>query len=224
MNREDRDRLLAELLEAPGKRAEILRAAQIDDHDQVDIASLAEIADLLWAAAHGAPPLEEDPVAAMLGLVPDPQYTLDPKALTRARKQAGLAVSQVAERLRARGWSVPPGDVFRWETRSASDVPPALVQALAEVIGTQVDRLIAVARTNSITDDLRQHPVFQQLAERWARARQLPIPVAAAELIRRAAATVHRGDRPDEEQMLGSIAALVAAVEQEGTSERDEPG
>jgi hypothetical protein len=40
----------------------------MDEQETWD-AELVEIADLLWEMAHGAPPLEQDLVAVMLGLV-----------------------------------------------------------------------------------------------------------------------------------------------------------
>jgi hypothetical protein len=145
MNEHDRDRLLAELIERPQERKSILQGAELDERDRDDIAALVETADLLWLSARGAPPLEDDPVAAMLRLVPDRECMLDSGALSRARKRAGLTVSDVAERLRTRGWEFQQGDVFRWETRSTPDVPPAVVQAIADIIGTQAENLIGLA-------------------------------------------------------------------------------
>lgn len=73
---------------------------------------LLDIADLLWEAAHGAPPLEQDPVAAMLGLVPDSAHSLNNTALKQAMQRAGLKTSDLAERLSKRGWDVANRDVF----------------------------------------------------------------------------------------------------------------
>jgi transcriptional regulator with XRE-family HTH domain len=216
MNEDSRDRLLAELIEAPSQRAEIMQNTDMAERDRIEAASLAETADLLWEVAHGAPPLEDDPVAAMLGLVVDPQCVLDSKALARARKRAGLTVSQVAEQLRTRGWKIQHSDVFRWETRSAFDVAPALIQAVADIVGTPVESLVADPRADTGSDRfgaVRRDPVFQQLVRRWARARHVSLTVAAAALETRMVAAVHRGDSPDEEQMLRSLDALVSAIE-----------
>ncbi|MFI7519555.1 hypothetical protein [Micromonospora globbae] len=217
MNQNERDELMAKLIEAaPRERSEVLQNADLDESEKWEAVSLAEAADLLWEAAHGAPPLDRDPVAAMLGLVADPDCALDPTLLARARKRAGLKVSQIAERLRARGWDVHQGDVFRWETRSATDVVPALVQAIADVLETSVESLIATPRPAAGQDvfaAVRRSPLFQQLVQRWARARRVSHAVAAAALETRMVATVHRGDRPDEKQLLRSLDALVSAVE-----------
>lgn len=216
MNEESRDRLLAELIEAPSQRAGTMQNADMVERDRSEVVSLVETADLLWEAARGAPPLADDPVAAMLGLVVDPQCVLDSKALARARKRAGLTVSQVAEQLGARGWDVRHSDVFRWETRSASDVAPALVQAVADIVGAPVENLVAASKADAGSDRfaaVRRSPVFQQLVHRWARARRVSWAVAAAALETRMVATVHRGDTPDEEQLLRSLDALVSAIE-----------
>jgi transcriptional regulator with XRE-family HTH domain len=217
MNEDDRDRLLAELIEKPEERKSILQGAELDERDRDDIAALVDTADLLWLSARGAPPLEDDPVAAMLGLVPDRECRLDSKALARARRRAGLTVSDVAERLRARGWEFQQGDVFRWETRSAPDVPPAVVQAIADIVGTPAENLIAASHSVSSRDHLaevRRHPLFEQLVDRWVRVQRISRAVAIAELEGRMVATVHRGERPDTEQLLRSLDALVTSVEQ----------
>lgn len=52
-----------------------------------------------------------------------------------------MTVSEVAERLRERGWGFSKSDVFRWENRGAADVPPAVIQAIAETLGAQVQDL-----------------------------------------------------------------------------------
>jgi transcriptional regulator with XRE-family HTH domain len=214
MNDETRNRLLSELIEQPPNRESVLRDA--DAADQVELTALAQTADLLWLANRGAPALADDPVAAMLGLIPDSACVLAPAALTQARKRAGLTVSQLAERLAARGWKVKTGDVFRWETRSADEVAPALVQAVAEVLGVSVDaiRKLSAAAGGAELAAIRQHPTFQGLVARWAKVRSVPAAVAAAALESRLLATVHRGDQPDTEQMLASLSALVSSVEQ----------
>jgi len=223
MNEDDRDRLLAELIEKPKERKRVLQDAELDDRDRDDVAALADTADLLWLSAHGAPALEDDPVAAMLGLVPNRECSLDSKALSQARKRAGLTVSEVAERLRERGWEFQKSDVFRWETRSATDVAPAVVQAIAGILSTLVDNLITAPSSTWSQDylaDVRRHPLFERLVDRWARVQRVSRAVAAAALESRMAATVHRGEHPDTEQLLRSLDALVTSVEQTTRNER----
>jgi hypothetical protein len=102
MTKDERAEVLANLLEARAGRVTGKDQPMLSAEDRADVESLIEVADLLWAAGHGAPPLESDPVAAMLGLIPDPQCALDPKALARARKNARLKPSELVNRL------VPP--------------------------------------------------------------------------------------------------------------------
>lgn len=216
MNDDERDRLLAELIEQPQERERIARDAQLSDRDRNELAGLIDTADALWLSAQGAPALEDDPVAAMLGLVPDGECRLDSAALSRVRKRARLNVSDVAARLRQRGWEFDKSDIFRWETRSATDVPPAVVQAIADILGTPVDNLISAPAPAYVPDHLaaaRRHPRFEQLVDRWAQARRVSRAVAGATLESRMLATVHRGEHPDTEQLLRSLDALVASVE-----------
>lgn len=215
MNENERDQLLAELIEQPKERERLLRDARLSEQDRHEIAGLVDVAEDLWLSAQGAPALEDDPVAAMLGLVPDERCKLDPGALSRARKRAQLKVSDVATRLRERGWEFDKGDVFRWETRTATDVPPAVVQAIADILSTPVENLIsaAVFPESDYREAVRTHPLFEQLVDRWVHARRVSRAVAAAALESRVLATVHRGEQPDAEQLLQSLDALVASVE-----------
>lgn len=218
MNDDERDRLIAELLERPQERELILHDAELSDQERVELDGIIEMADALWLAAQGAPALDDDPIAAMLGLVPDGGCCLDSAALSRARKRAGLRVSDVADRLDERGWQYDKSDVFRWETRTAADVPPAVVQAIADILGARVDDLISAPVTTSSLPDrvgaVLSHPLFEQLVTRWSHALRVSRAVAAATLESRMLATVHRGEEPDTEQLLRSLDALVASVEQ----------
>ena len=178
-------------------------------------ASLKNVADLLWEATHGAPPLREDPVAAMLGLLPDPAYALDPAKLKQARKVARLQTSDLVARLTSRGWSVNKTDLFRWENQSAADVAPALIKALAEETGTNSDLLVTKQpkqMPSAITAVLKS-PAFVGLIERWARLQDVTQSLARSELESRMLTTVYRGDNADSDQMLQSLEALVAASE-----------
>lgn len=219
MNDDERDKLVEELLDRRQDRALILRGSELHDRERAEITDLIETADALWLAAQGAPELADDPVAAMLGLLPDSQCRLDSAALSRARRRARLSVSDVAERLHERGWQFDKSDVFRWETRTAADVAPAIVQAIADIVQAPVDGLISTTGSASLPDDVgavRTDPRFEQLVARWAHARHVSPAVAAATLESRMLATVHRGEHPNAEQLLRSLDALVASVEQAG--------
>lgn len=205
-------------------------ARLVDDHvagikrsrDDVDPALAAEatelldVADLLWEAAHGAPPLEQDPVAAMLGLVPDSSRSLKESALKQAIQAAGLKPSTLAQKLSDRGWEVATRDVFNWQTRGDTSVSPALIQAIAEVTGTAADQLTVdrgEAPGHQALQSVTSSTAFKALAERWARLRGTTMSLAASALEARLAASVFRGNQPTEDQMLASLEELITALE-----------
>lgn len=213
MTEEERERVLQDLLESLSHQD----ISASPESNRVDIASLMEVADLLWEAGHGAPPLEADPVAAMLGLIPDPHVGLDSRAMSRARKNAKLKTSDVAERLRTRGWDIAVRDVFLWENQPLSHVPPALIRAIAEVIGVPPEQLTVDGGSSAgsqVFASTIQSARFESLVRRWARLQGVSHALASSALKSRMLATVHRGDRPDEEQMLRSLDALVATMEE----------
>ncbi|MFL6137376.1 MAG: hypothetical protein ACJ74O_06190 [Frankiaceae bacterium] len=216
MTPEERNALLAELLEARDDHTTGPELSALSDDDRDDILSLLAVADLLSEVAQGAPPLEADPVAAMLGLIPDGDYALDPQALKRARQAARLTVGALAEHLTRRGWLVHTRDVFNWENRSTAEVAPAMIRAIAEELGCPVDRLVSpqgasthVGSVLAAIESLR----FRELAERWAKAQRTSVAMAASTLKSRLLTTVHRGEHPDVDQMLAAVEALVTAME-----------
>lgn len=222
MTKDERNEVLANLLEARAGRVTGKDQPALSEEDRAEVESLIEVADLLWEAGHGAPPLKSDPVAAMLGLIPDPRCALDPKALVRARKNARLKPSELADRLVARGWDVQIRDVFRWENQSAADVPPALIKAIAEETNTSADRLTEsreVTAEYEAVAAVTRSPRFERLVERWARIQGVSRALAASALESRMLATVHRGDRPDADQLMQSLDTLVTAVESAGGGE-----
>lgn len=195
----------------------------LDPTTAPEAVELLDIADLLWEAAHGAPPLEHDPVAAMLGLVPDSAHSLNNAALKQALKGAGLKTSDLAEKLSERGWRVANRDVFNWQTRSDAIVPPALIQAIAEVTGTAADRLTVYrgqTPANEAFKSVTASPTFKSLAERWARIRGTTLSLGASALESQLATSVFRGSHPSEEQMLASLEALVEALESRSDEDR----
>lgn len=216
MNEEDYDRLLARLIEEPDRRKELLREADLDDNEVSTLEGLADTSDLLWLSTRRAPSIGEDPVAAMLGLVPDPLVTLDSKALPRLRKRSRLTISDLAMRLEERGWKVQASDVFRWESRSAPDVPPALIQAIAAVLHTTPNLISALQQTDDRFSVVRNTARFQDLVARWMKALDLSQSMAVSALETRMGATVHRGEEPDPEQLLNALDILVSAVESTG--------
>jgi transcriptional regulator with XRE-family HTH domain len=179
---------------------------------------LLDIADLLWEAEQGAPPLNQDPVAAMLGLVPDNRRSLDADALKKALQSAGVQVSELARRLGLRGWDVTTRDVFNWQTKSNASVPPALIQAISEILGKPADSLtvdLGESPNHRVVRSVTSSEAFQALAERWARLRHTTQALGASALESKLATSVYRGDDPDEAQMLASLEELVSALESE---------
>ena len=71
------DEALETLLETPAGPERDKLLANLSQEQRTVVARMLEIDDLVWETAHGAPPLESDPVAAMLGLVPDASFRLD---------------------------------------------------------------------------------------------------------------------------------------------------
>jgi hypothetical protein len=215
---EETDRLVERLLEEPPGPLREQMLAQLDGDQREQIRVLLDAGDLVWEAAHTAPPLEEDPVAAMLGVVPDPSFQLDAAALMRACKASRVKPTALAARLNARGWKVDTTDVFRWQTRAAPDVSPALIKAIAEEVRVDPDRLVAKTQQrpstlNTVAEDAAATPRFRDLVQRFARVQRMSPGMAASLLQSRMLATVHRGDEPDKEQMLASLEALVRALE-----------
>lgn len=215
MQSDDRDEAIAAILDA--RAGQSARAAGADhSSDRSGIQELLHAADVVWASQQGAPPLADDPVAAMLGLVPDSELELDGKALSSARKRAGLTVSALAERLAARGWEITNRDVFAWESGKNLTHVPALINALAEETGVDADRL----RHKSGADPERARlaavvgsEAFKGLAQRWARIQGTTVALAASALESRMLVAVHRGGAPEANVLLESLEALVESVE-----------
>lgn len=217
MTNEDRDGVLQDFLDSASRKDVEPLIADWPEPNRAEIASLIEVAELLWDAGHGAPPLEQDPVAAMLGLIPDPRVSLDPRAMSSARKNAKLKTSDIAGRLQTRGWDIAVRDVFQWENQAHSNVAPSLIRALAEVLGVLPEQLTIDRSSSSDTRTLASivgSVRFESLARRWARLQGVSYSLASSALQSRMLATVHRGDRPDEDQMLQSLDALITTMEE----------
>lgn len=197
-----RDQLLMSL--PPYQRAAILRMLEIDD--------------LAVEATHGAPPLQSDPVAAVLGLVPDASFRLDSTAFTQQCSRQHVKPTVLAARLKARGWQVEAADVFRWQTSVASDVSPALIRVIGDELGVSPDDLIApLAAQHGVLDTLAERVTgtkrFADLVQRFALVQHISPGMAHTMLRTRMLATAQRGAAPQVEQMLESLEVLVRALE-----------
>lgn len=215
MSADSKDEEVAEILDArSGQSALAAGASQIDARD--DLRGLLEAEDLAWESQQSAPPIADDPVAAMLGLVPDPDMELDGKAMAAARKRAGLTVSTLATNLSARGWDVTGKDVFAWESGRNTPQIPALINALAEETGADADRLRRRAGRDPERERLATvvaSAAFKNLVERWARVQGTTLALATSALESRMVVAVHRGSVPEASVLIDSLEAMVSALE-----------
>ena len=218
MTENEFEEMLETLLEmqAGPERESLL--AELSREQRVVVARMLEVDELVWESAHGAPPLHSDPVAAMLGLVPEASFRLDSRAFTQRCSRKNVRPTKLTERLRARGWKVDAADVFRWQSSVASDVSPALICAIAEELTISPDKLVAppVAKQtalDTVAEMVTGTKRFGELVQRFALAQRISPSMAQTMLRTRMLATVQRGNEPDVEQMLESLEALVSALE-----------
>lgn len=212
------DELMELMLETPAGPERDRRVAGLDEAQRAMFARLLEVDGLVWESNHGAPPLQADPVAAMLGLVPDSSFRLDSTAFTQLCSRSRLKPTKLADRLRLRGWKVDAADVFRWQTSVASDVSPALIRTIAEELGTTPDKLVSAPAArpgalDTVAELVTATKRFSDLVQRFALAQRISPSMAQTMLRTRMLATVQRGNEPEVEQMLGSLEALVRALE-----------
>lgn len=207
---------LADLVSARALHPDMAAPDGVTPAQWKEVGRLADIENILFDDAHGAPPLHLDPVAAMLGLVPDPHLSLDGPALARVRKAAGVAASELAKALSGRGWHVSTGDVLRWQTKRADDVSPALLKVIATELGSTVEQLTvdrSSADESAALVAVTSSSAFAALVDRFARVRGVTASVAASTLRSRAIAAAHRGQPPTTEEWLLSLDAFVSALE-----------
>jgi hypothetical protein len=145
------------------------------------------------------PPLEADPLALALGLVPDHGRRLSGTRLRKARRKRSLEVSQLASMLAARGWDVETKTVFRWEMAASAEIAPALIAAAAEILRVPAEELTAAAGDQApATTEIQAAvatPQFAGLARRWARRSGQPLADASAGLQRLMLVTTARRGR-----------------------------
>lgn len=210
---QNRDDQLADLITERALNPDTPPPPWVTAAEWAEVEQLAALELELSSGARAAPPLERDRTAAMLGLIPDSQTQLAPTALKRVRKGAGLTIGDLAKRLAARGWDVTQADVFRWENQGAPDVPPALIEAISIVLRTDVAQLTkARSGTREAVVDI-DAPAYRRLVDRLAEALGVTVDFAGARLRTAAATAVHRGERPQDDQLLATLEAYVRAVE-----------
>jgi hypothetical protein len=145
------------------------------------------------------PPLDADPLALALGLVPDPGRRLNGPCLKRARMKRRLQASQLADLLATRGWDVSTKTVFRWEMATSAEIAPALLAAIAEVLRVPAEELTAAAGDHDPgTTEIQAAaatPQFAGLARRWAKTSGQPLADARTGLQRLMLITTARRGR-----------------------------
>ncbi len=151
------------------------------------------------AEVYTPPPLEADPLALALGLVPDPGRRLSGMRLKKARMKRHLQTSQLADLLAARGWDASTKTVFRWERAGSTEIAPALLAAVAEVLRIPAEELTAGAGDHDLATTEIQAAVatsqFAGLARRWAKTSGQSLADARAGLQRLMAVTTARRGR-----------------------------
>jgi hypothetical protein len=168
---------------------------------QREVRASWQLLDAARQAAEGytPPPLEADPLALALGLVPDPGRRLSGGGLKKARMKRDLKTSQLADLLAARGWDVSTKTVFRWEMAGSAEIAPALIAAVAEVLRVPAEELTAAASDHDpATTEIQAAAATQQfagLARRWAKTSGQPLADARAGLQRLMLVTTARRGR-----------------------------
>lgn len=213
MNHEGYDQQFAAVISARAMNPEMPAPDWLTPAEWDEVAQLAALERELRQGISATPPLDRDPVAAMLGLIRDPHIPLSPRALKQVRQRAKLSVGDLAARLAARGWEVTLQDVFRWENQSAHDVSPALIDAIAVELGTAAQQLTANHQATGTLVEAARSLRFHALATRLATALGTTSDLADSQLRGAAFATVHRGDQPDQQQWLDTLEAYVSAME-----------
>lgn len=183
-----------------------------DGHQRHRLPAIA-LEDLLGGAAFQPPRLQDDPAARILGLVVEPALRFEASAVKRARIRAGLKLPQLVQMLVQRGWAVSNSEALGWETGRSGGIEPALIAAVAEIVGATQSSLSASAPANDPVSVIRATELFRQLVARAAEALSVPWEVAAARLESAAAIPVHRGGAPDVGAALQSLEILVEELE-----------
>lgn len=198
---------MARLVDALGNDPWMPRPNSVSEDEWAEARSLAGVESLL--ALNGAPPLEQDPVAAMLGLRPVPTLVLDGPAIKRLRGR--MSVSDVARRLQSYGWEVSSADVRSWQDSSgAVALAPALVERIAAVLGSTVDKITRHA--GSLVDPvIADHPRWQSIVERLATVLKIDWERAEIRLAGAMATAAYRNEASDS--FLEAADAYVSGVE-----------
>ncbi len=175
--------------------------------------------DAAWHAGDfEPPPIAQDRTAITLGLVPDPSRALSGPALRAARQRAKLSVSDLAARLRDRGWDTQTSDVYQWEQKpaAAANVPPAVINALADEVRVP-ERNLATTPPPLRSDVAAVSATsrFHELARRWSTAMSLGSDAQAGAVLQQLmlAGAVRRGSELSTKEWLAALEALLQTHE-----------
>lgn len=120
------------------------------------------------------PPVRhDDPIAQMLGLVEDGSVLLDGRKLASARRAAGFNLAQLVDQLRLRGWEVTVKHASSWE-RNRINPPPAIINAIADELHLQTDKLLAASTRSNDIDDIFSDERIAAFLQAWAEEARVP--------------------------------------------------
>jgi hypothetical protein len=118
-----------------------------DDLPEADRAEATATLDWLrdlWRTntpGYKVPDLADDPVAARLGLVPDPKIPVAGPAVAAARHRRGLDLAGLAAVVGEHGIAISIRDLSRLERTPTTALPAGTARALAAALGVPVDAL-----------------------------------------------------------------------------------
>jgi len=158
---------------------------------------------------HDSPALEQDPVALALGLVAGPEDVVSGQRFKAARQHAGLEVDGVTARLAARGWPTTASEVFNWQLRGGF-IAPALLSALADILGTTPDALRAPpSARRSPAQELLQDEMIESVLQQWARDEHRALEDVRSDVAHKLAAMSYRNESSaTRDAVLAVITAL----------------
>jgi len=109
----------------------------------------------------------DDPVASMLGLVPNRDMILDGRKLATARQAAKINLGQLVQRLVSRGWAATNAAAFAWE-QGRQNPAPAVINAIADELGLAPESLLASTNTVEPLAELFNDERIAEFIEDWA--------------------------------------------------------
>lgn len=158
-------------LEGNGERPDL---TGIRPDTAAEASELFRLLDATWASGLDLPPIEKDPVALALGLVPLPDleatmWVLGPK-LSAVRRRRRLRPSDVARKLTQAGYPHNAKSVVKLEETPANEVTRTFLSALIHALGcndTELTRDTDDADLDSFAAWLRSEQFDREVAK-WA--------------------------------------------------------